>query len=1000
MKYNVYAKLFIFIVLALTNAQIAFSQGISKGGLKGRIIAADDKEGLPSANITVEGTKTGVAADLNGYYILKNIPSGKVKLTVSFIGYKTKVETVEIIPDQITEVNFVLDIEAVKSAEITITAQAQGQREAIRQQLNSSSIVNVVAPDRIRQNPDANTAEALGRLPGLSLIRNGGEGTGIVIRGMGPQYSKVTLNGVELPSTDAATRNTSVSGISQFLLQTVEVYKTITPDMDGNSVAGAINMKLSEAPDSAHYSVLVQSGYNNMNDYWGNYKIALNYSNRYLDNKLGLRFDGNAERVNRGTQTMSGGYSITSNTTSGLGHEQVLLTTAGLTDIKNIKNKQAGTLVLDYTFSPTDKIFFYNLLSRTGGSYLSVAKNYNLSGNNLGTSIYQDDDSENLMYSGSVRAEHNIKGIELDYGAAFSQTHNYSPERKSYDFFLNPVFDAKDLTNESRMRWPEQVISSSYDNASESSLGQTLLTYMGSSSDVLMHKDVIGYFDVKVPVKLSDLVSGFIKAGAKYKETTRDRTYKVGSLNLAANAIVSQTIASQFPWINRSYDQITANGLLGGTNSDFLDGSYNFGWYPNLGLLNNIWDWWNSYSKNMMAQGMDQVIKQMGSYNRIGFPADDYNSSFNNQNMTERYYGTYLMGELSYSDLLVLTLGCRYEKVTDDLTGHYVIQREYTQIYGFDVPSTPVNAKHDDDYWLPMTNIKIKAADWLQINLSYTNALTRPDYLALIPNTYINNSMSSTYKYISGNPNLKPELWTNYDVQFAFFTNQVGLLTVNAFYKDVKDKIWSRTYNRIKGDASLPGFRDNDIVAVTETVNHPDKGSVKGCELEWQTSFWYLPAPFKYFSLNLNYTILKSEIDYPTTRVYTTYDIGSNGKPTAVMHRVDSTITDQFMNQPDNIANLSLGFNYKGLNAWLSFQFTGKMLTGWSYQKDLIPYKDHFYRWDLQVAQELPFKGLELLFNVANINNFQESSSLSGDSRPTYLERYGWTSDLGIRYSF
>jgi TonB-dependent receptor len=359
------------------------------------------------------------------------------------------------------------------------------------------------------------------------------------------------------------------------------------------------------------------------------------------------------------------------------------------------------------------------------------------------------------------------------------------------------------------------------------------------------------------------------------------------------------------------------------------------------------------------------------------------------------------MSEVNYNDFATLSLGARYEKVTDDLIGNYVTARMYTQIYGFNIPQTPAFATHNDEYLLPMTHIKIKPNDWMQVNLSYTNALTRPDYAALVPNTYLNQGLSSTTKqYIVGNPYIKPELWKNYDIQVAVYNNELGLASVNGFYKEVKNKIWSRTYYRIKGDAVLPGFADNDLVQVTETVNHTDPGNVKGIEFEWQTNFWYLPSPFNYFSLNFNYTILKSQIQYPTTRVYTTYTTASNGKTSATMHRVDSTVTDRILNQPNNIANVSLGFNYSGFNAWLSFQYTGDMLTGWSYQKELVQHKNHFYRWDFQVAQELPVKGLVLLFNVANINNMQETSGLSNDYRDTYIESYGWTSDLGLKYNF
>jgi TonB-dependent receptor len=816
---------------------------------------------------------------------------------------------------------------------------------------------------------------------------------------MGSQYSTVTLNGVELPSTDVSTRSTSVSGISQFLLQTVEVYKTITPDMDGNSVAGSINLTLAPASDTVHYGILAEGGYNDMNNYWGNYKFGGNYSNRFFNKKLGLRLDVNAERVNRSTQTMSGSYGVVSNSTSGLGYEQLLLNDAALNDINNIKEKQAATLVLDYSFSPTSKIFFYNFLSNSSGSYLSASKDYNFASNQENTTVYQDNSTKNILYQGSVRVEHKFSLFDLDYGGAFSQSHMYSPERRTWTFMMSPGFDDEYVTYASRSLSPVQLVGSSYDNGSSSALSNTILGVMGKSSDEMLQKDMTTYFNVKTKFDIGNSLSGFIKGGGKFKQTERQRTYMVGSVDLNSAAIVGQLISSSLNFVDYEHNNLLATGLSNGNVSDFL--GYNYGWNPNVSSLNKIWDWWNSYSNDLMSQGKAAVINAVGSYNRIGFSADEYSSSFFNQRIKERYLGTYLMSEVNYNDFATLSLGARYEKVTDDLIGNYVTARMYTQIYGFNIPQTPAFATHNDEYLLPMTHIKIKPNDWMQVNLSYTNALTRPDYAALVPNTYLNQGLSSTTKqYIVGNPYIKPELWKNYDIQVAVYNNELGLASVNGFYKEVKNKIWSRTYYRIKGDAVLPGFADNDLVQVTETVNHTDPGNVKGIEFEWQTNFWYLPSPFNYFSLNFNYTILKSQIQYPTTRVYTTYTTASNGKTSATMHRVDSTVTDRILNQPNNIANVSLGFNYSGFNAWLSFQYTGDMLTGWSYQKELVQHKNHFYRWDFQVAQELPVKGLVLLFNVANINNMQETSGLSNDYRDTYIESYGWTSDLGLKYNF
>ncbi len=100
--------------------------------------------------------------------------------------------------------------ETIEGQTVTVTAQAEGQYQAINEQLNSSSIKNVVSAARIQELPDANAAESVGRLPGVSLIREGGEGSKVVIRGLSPQYNQITIDGIEMAS-DVASSNNVVS---------------------------------------------------------------------------------------------------------------------------------------------------------------------------------------------------------------------------------------------------------------------------------------------------------------------------------------------------------------------------------------------------------------------------------------------------------------------------------------------------------------------------------------------------------------------------------------------------------------------------------------------------------------------------------------------------------------------------------------------------------------------------------------------------------------------
>jgi len=985
--------LYLMIILPVKIKDI-LAQSNQAGTLKGHVISSDEKYGLPFANVLVVGTNNGVATDSDGFYVLRNIKAGKQKIRVSYVGYEVIVQEIEIVANKTTEANYILKLASAETQEVLITAQAKGQLSAINQQINSNTIKNVVSPERLQENPDANAAEAIGRLPGVSLMRSGGEGRNIVIRGMKSDYSTVTLNGVQLSSTDANNRSTSISGISQFLLQFVEVNKAITPDMDGNSVAGSINLKLSKAPDSLHFSLLSRGGYNNLNDDWSNYKFVGDISSRFFNRKLGVRFDVDVEKVNRSTQTMSANYYVASNITGGLENEQVLLHSVGLNDITNIPERLSGTLVLDYSISPTSKVIFYNLFSKNDGQYLNINKFNALQFATFTTNINQNNGNR-LLFSSSIKVEHALSWINIDYGMAFAQTHNYT-EGKSWSLLPYGI-PSLPVTNETRSLTPQQALSTFVDE-DNAELGKIVLYSMGISKDDLFQKNITPYFDLKVPFNIGNSISGYVKGGGKYNYLTRKRNYLGANQNPTSISTFGILADSEIDWVTlNSANMVNSSNLVDHQVTNFYDGVYNFGWYPSLDRLNQLWDWWDNLSNDVLAQGNQAVVDKFGASTNIGFTPDILNSSINDQDIDEKYIGIYLMSEINFSNFLMFLPGARYEKVTNNLSGHSVLSTAST--YGLSIPGTTVDATHNDEFLLPMIHLRIKPNDWMHVHLSYTQALKRPDYVALIPNQYINNIFGS-YVYRTGNPNLKPELWTNYDLQLVLYTNKIGMFALNGFYKKVKNKIWHRTYNRLPDDPPIPGFEDNAIVSVTETVNHEYPGYVKGIEFEWQTRFWYLPEPFNHFLLNANFTVLKSETQYPTTRVFTTYEIGDDGRPTVSMNRIDSTITNRLEYQPNNIANISLGFNYKGLNAWLSFQYSGETLTGWSNQKELIPFQISFSRWDFQIAQKLPIEGMDLLFNVANINNYNSSSKLSGDSRPSYLESYGWTADLGLRYIF
>jgi hypothetical protein len=194
----------LFILVVLSSSSLIFGQNKAQVRINGKVTDAATGEVLPGVNILVEGTLTGTISEVDGRYtVLVNGP--ETVLVFSFIGYVSQKVTV----GTQGSIDVVLSPEVQTLGEVVITAQGRGQKQAVQQQINSNTIKNVVAPDRLQENPDANATEAIGRLPGISVIRSGGEGTGLVIRGLEPRYASVSLNGIQMASTSGEGRGTT-----------------------------------------------------------------------------------------------------------------------------------------------------------------------------------------------------------------------------------------------------------------------------------------------------------------------------------------------------------------------------------------------------------------------------------------------------------------------------------------------------------------------------------------------------------------------------------------------------------------------------------------------------------------------------------------------------------------------------------------------------------------------------------------------------------------------
>ena len=222
---------FIAIIIFIIAAEV-----YAQGTVKGIVVDSLTSQTLVGANVFIVGTSFGSATDIEGEYKITRIPAGTVKLKVSYIGYESKEFDLTVQDNRTLEFFIELAPEAIEGLTVVVTGQALGQAAAINQQLTSNTIVNVISEEKIQELPDANAAEAIGRLPGVSISRSGGEGNKIILRGLSDKYTCVTLDGIKIPSTDDQERGTDLSTISQSSLAGIELFKALTPDKDADAI--------------------------------------------------------------------------------------------------------------------------------------------------------------------------------------------------------------------------------------------------------------------------------------------------------------------------------------------------------------------------------------------------------------------------------------------------------------------------------------------------------------------------------------------------------------------------------------------------------------------------------------------------------------------------------------------------------------------------------------------------------------------------------------------
>lgn len=226
----------LLLILFLLNS-ITFSFGQKTGSIKGTVVDKTSGDPLSGANVILENTSLGKATDIDGNFLLENIPVGKHILATTYIGYKKHTDTITVTKSQSLLLKIEMEYQVIEGEEVVVTGQAKGHLQAINQQLSSSTITNIVSSEKLKELPDANAAESIGRLPGVSTQSSSGQTNNVVLRGLTSSNNSVNVNGVQLSNSQPDIKDEEYGKITENNFKSVlsSPLSTFSLDVDNAS---------------------------------------------------------------------------------------------------------------------------------------------------------------------------------------------------------------------------------------------------------------------------------------------------------------------------------------------------------------------------------------------------------------------------------------------------------------------------------------------------------------------------------------------------------------------------------------------------------------------------------------------------------------------------------------------------------------------------------------------------------------------------------------------
>lgn len=803
---------FLFVHTGFVGAQSSTSV------LSGRVLDQSASLGFEGARVSIPALNREVATARDGRYRFLELPPGHYAVRVEYLGADSQTQEVDLTAGASASLDFRLGANVALLENVLVIGQAAGQAAALNQEFAADNIKNVISADAIGQFPDQNAAESLQRVSGLSLARDQGEGRFVVIRGIDPSLNTTTINGQRVPAPEDDSRQVNLDVISSDLLEGIEVTKSVTPDMDGDSVGGNVELRSATAFDRGNsLNLRAEGSYNDLREEWSP-KLALS-GTRLISEQFGVAAALSWFSRDFGSDNVETSDGFDDLETED-GEEFLGLPEVEQRDYTITRERLSAALNFDWRPDYDTDVYWRTLYSDFEDDEVQLTNVYKF---DEGSVVTFDDDGASFegaevekqtetrietqdILTTTLGAEHRLaSGFTLDYSAGYA----VASEENTDDYGATFVGEGLDVGYDlSDRRKPRLFANAAYDDPAGFELDEAVEGY----SKVEEKERTLA-----IDLRRDDLmfsIPGYWKIGAKLRARSK-----------SANS--DETV----------YDGFGEDYTL----ADFTPYDVD---YP-LGA------WGPATNRDSLRRFLDanrSVLEVDADDSDISSRGEDYE-------LDEDVYAGYAMLNLDFGKLRLIA-GLRVEQTEFDAQGVQVLIDEE----GGDGDPTFADLHADKSYTdvLPGLHLRYALSDKTVLRAAYTESLSRPSFFAAAPRAEINieeDDGEFEREAELGNPELDPLRSSNFDLAWEYYPGKISVLSAGVFYKHIRD------FFVLTDIAGQDGpYADFDEALITQ---NGDTAELYGLELNYVQQLAMLPSPFDGLLFSANATFTDSEASLP-----------------------------------------------------------------------------------------------------------------------------------------